>query len=97
MRVGFRGGGEIWTKDVLNLGVSPAKLVELMRRKLEAAGGKLFENEALQGVPVGDGAGSREEIAKKSDGILRLACVCWQRGESGGAGTSISISFILLV
>jgi lycopene cyclase CruP len=28
VRIGFHGGADVWTKDVLNIGVSPAKLIE---------------------------------------------------------------------
>lgn len=54
VRVGFawQGGTEVWTRDVLNLGVSPDKLVQLMRRKLEAAGGVVLERTALEGIAV---------------------------------------------
>lgn len=30
VRVGFHNGSEIWTNNVLNIGVSPEKLIELV-------------------------------------------------------------------
>ena len=30
VRVGFRGGPEVWTRDVLNLGAAPDKLIKLV-------------------------------------------------------------------
>ncbi|KAF6251608.1 hypothetical protein COO60DRAFT_604343 [Scenedesmus sp. NREL 46B-D3] len=58
VRVGFHGGTDVWTRDVLNLGVKPDRLVALMRRKLEAAGGKVYEDAQLGGVEVlSDGVG----------------------------------------
>lgn len=48
VRVSF-GGQAVWTRDVLNLGASPARLVDLMRRKLEAAGGHVYERTGIQG------------------------------------------------
>jgi hypothetical protein len=38
---------DVWTRDVLNLGVKPDRLVALMRQKLEAAGGKVYEEVQL--------------------------------------------------
>lgn len=43
---------EVWTRDVLNLGVRPDALVQLMRAKLEAAGGAVIEQAALAGACV---------------------------------------------
>jgi hypothetical protein len=37
----------VWTQDVLNLGVKPDRLVTLMRQKLEATGGKVYEEVQL--------------------------------------------------
>ncbi|GFR42284.1 hypothetical protein Agub_g3182, partial [Astrephomene gubernaculifera] len=48
---GFRGT-EVWTRDVLNLGVRPDALVGLMRRKLESYGGVVLERTALDGISV---------------------------------------------
>eukprot|EP00775_Hariotina_reticulata_P005254 gene5254-5489_t len=65
VRVGFHGAADVWTRDVLNLGGSSKgwhllrhqELVSaahegLMRTKLEAAGGKVYENVQLAGVEV---------------------------------------------
>jgi len=52
VRVGFHGAGEVWTRDVLNCGVSPDALITLMRAKLEAAGGRVYERVDLAGVTV---------------------------------------------
>ncbi|KAI3426308.1 hypothetical protein D9Q98_008681 [Chlorella vulgaris] len=57
VRVGFHGdtpskGAEVWTRDVLNLGVSPARLVAAARRRFEAAGGRVMEETPLSGVRV---------------------------------------------
>lgn len=57
VRIGFhgdppRGGVEIMTRDVLNLGVSPARLVEAARRRFEAAGGRVLDRTPLSGVWV---------------------------------------------
>jgi hypothetical protein len=38
---------DVWTQDVLNLGVKPDRLVALMRQKLEAAGSKVYEEVQL--------------------------------------------------
>jgi len=43
-RVSFHNSGEIWVKDVLNLGVDPVYLLETLKQKFLAAGGVLLEN-----------------------------------------------------
>ncbi len=43
-RVGFAGGTEVWVKDVLNIGVYPAFLLENIKQRFLAAGGKLLEH-----------------------------------------------------
>ncbi|DBB10582.1 TPA: hypothetical protein ACH3X3_007098 [Trebouxia sp. C0006] len=52
VRAGFHGSQEVWTRDVLNLGVKPDMLIAKMRHKFEAAGGKVFERTVAQGVRV---------------------------------------------
>ncbi|NMG07498.1 FAD-binding oxidoreductase [Brasilonema sp. UFV-L1] len=43
-RVSFYGGTEVWVKDVLNIGVDPVYLLETLKQRFLASGGKLFEN-----------------------------------------------------
>jgi lycopene cyclase CruP len=43
-RVSFAGGTEIWVEDVLNIGVDPVYLLETLKNRFLAAGGKLLEN-----------------------------------------------------
>lgn len=43
-RVGFDNGVEIWVKNVLNIGVDPVYLLETLKQRFLAVGGKLFEN-----------------------------------------------------
>jgi lycopene cyclase CruP len=42
-RICFLGGTELWIEDVLNIGVDPVTLLESLKAKFLAAGGKLFE------------------------------------------------------
>jgi lycopene cyclase CruP len=42
-RVSFHGGGEIWVKDVLNIGIDPVFLLETLKKKFLSAGGELLE------------------------------------------------------
>lgn len=53
VRCGFHGAPEVWTRDVLNLGVRPDALIQRMRRRLEAAGGEVLERTELGGMQVG--------------------------------------------
>ena len=46
-RVSFFGGTEVCVKDVLNIGVDPVYLLETLKNKFLAEGGKLFENTAF--------------------------------------------------
>ena len=46
-RVSFFCGTEVCVKDVLNIGVDPVYLLETLKNKFLAAGGKLFENTAF--------------------------------------------------
>ncbi|NJM70120.1 MAG: FAD-binding oxidoreductase [Scytonema sp. RU_4_4] len=43
-RVSFCGGTEVWVTDVLNIGVDPVYLLETLKQRFLASGGKLFEN-----------------------------------------------------
>ncbi|CAI9774483.1 unnamed protein product [Fraxinus pennsylvanica] len=43
-RCGFEGRGEIWVHDILNLGVSPVKLIEIMKERFNSLGGIIFED-----------------------------------------------------
>jgi lycopene cyclase CruP len=52
VRVGFSGGEDIWVKDVLNIGVSPEKLLEVLKQKFLQANGKLLENTGFESAVV---------------------------------------------
>ena len=49
-RVGFRGGKELWVRDILNIGVDPVYLLEVLKQKFLLAGGTLLEETAFQGA-----------------------------------------------
>ncbi|RDX87632.1 hypothetical protein CR513_30877, partial [Mucuna pruriens] len=42
-RCGFERKGDIWVNDILNLGVSPAKLIEIVKTRFISLGGVIFE------------------------------------------------------
>lgn len=52
IRVGFLGGKDVWTKDVLNLGVQPRVLLDALRERFVGAGGIIFENTAFKGATI---------------------------------------------
>jgi lycopene cyclase CruP len=52
VRVGFGGGPDIWVRDVLNIGVSPVRLLKLLKQRFLADGGQLFEQTPFAGVMV---------------------------------------------
>jgi hypothetical protein len=43
---------DIWTQDVLNLGVLPRRLLDSLRRRFADAGGVIFENTAFRNAAV---------------------------------------------
>ncbi|MFH7244771.1 MAG: NAD(P)/FAD-dependent oxidoreductase [Spirulina sp.] len=51
-RIQFLGGDPLWVRDVLNVGVDPVTLLEILKQKFLAAGGKLLEKTALEGAEV---------------------------------------------
>ncbi len=51
-RVGFHQGYELWVKDVLNIGVDPIYLLEILKQKFLNAGGKLLENTNFKNARV---------------------------------------------
>jgi lycopene cyclase CruP len=51
-RVAFHGGMEVWVEDVLNIGVNPVYLLETLKQKFLATGGKLFENTPFKAAMV---------------------------------------------
>lgn len=59
VRVGFAGGPDMWINDCLNLGVSPCKLLDLIKAKFVAAGGVLMENHSFRAAEVVPGQGVR--------------------------------------
>ncbi|XP_059661869.1 uncharacterized protein LOC132307968 [Cornus florida] len=51
-RCGFEGKGEIWVEDVLNLGVSPVKLIEIMKKRFNSFGGVILEGYSVSSICV---------------------------------------------
>ncbi|KAI5002008.1 hypothetical protein ZWY2020_026658 [Hordeum vulgare] len=68
-RCGFEGKGEIWVEDILHLGISPAKLVEIMKARFISSGGEIFEGKSVSSISVHDDLA----VLKLSDGD-RLRC-----------------------
>jgi lycopene cyclase CruP len=52
VRISFLGGEDLWVKDVLNIGVDPVLLLELLKTRFLAAGGQLFEHTAFSGATL---------------------------------------------
>ncbi|CAL9171616.1 unnamed protein product [Musa hybrid cultivar] len=55
-RCGFEKKGDIWVEDILNLGVSPANLVETVKRRFISLGGKVFEDKVVSSIHIYDDA-----------------------------------------
>jgi lycopene cyclase CruP len=52
VRVQFHTGDPVWVRDVLNIGVSPVRLLALLKTRFLNAGGTLYEHIALDRVVV---------------------------------------------
>ncbi|KAL6598599.1 hypothetical protein ACP70R_046298 [Stipagrostis hirtigluma subsp. patula] len=63
-RCGFENKGEIWVENILHLGISPAKLVEIMKERFISSGGAIFEGHSLSTISVHDDLA----VVKLSDG-----------------------------
>ncbi|CAD5320160.1 unnamed protein product [Arabidopsis thaliana] len=53
-RCGFENLGDIWVEDILNLGVSPAKLVETVKQRFISLGGVILEDSSLSSIVIYD-------------------------------------------
>jgi lycopene cyclase CruP len=52
VRVSFLGSPDLWVKDVLNLGVDPVYLLDILKQRFIESGGTLLEHTQFQGVTV---------------------------------------------
>jgi lycopene cyclase CruP len=52
VRVGFAGGKDIWVEDVLNIGISPERLLATLKQKFLQAGGTLLEQTGFEAVSI---------------------------------------------
>lgn len=55
-RSGFEGRGEIWVEEILNLGVSPVKLIEIMKKRFNSFGGVIFEGCSVSSICIHEDA-----------------------------------------
>jgi lycopene cyclase CruP len=51
-RIAFLNSPDVWVRDVLNIGVDPVSLLELLKQKFLACGGQLFEHTPFEGAIV---------------------------------------------
>lgn len=54
VRVGFKGGEDVWADGVLDIGVSPAAIIAALKREFEGAGGTVMERTAFRSAEVRD-------------------------------------------
>lgn len=67
VRVSFFEGHEVWVKDVLNIGVDPVYILDILKAKFMEAGGKLFEKTPFNSATVHpDGV-----LVKAGDNLLK--------------------------
>ena len=68
-RVGFHGGKDLWVRDILNIGVDPIYLLEVLKQKFLSAGGILLEQTIFrQAIAHPDGISV--EVTYKSDNAI---------------------------
>eukprot|EP00252_Welwitschia_mirabilis_P000908 TRINITY_DN10900_c0_g1_i3.p1 TRINITY_DN10900_c0_g1~~TRINITY_DN10900_c0_g1_i3.p1 ORF type:complete len:620 (+),score=92.88 TRINITY_DN10900_c0_g1_i3:240-1862(+) len=53
-RCGFNGKGEVWVKDILNLGVSPFYLIEVLKQRFLNLGGVILEGHGVSEICIYD-------------------------------------------
>lgn len=51
-RCGFEGKGDIWVEDILNLGVSPVKLIEIVKNRFISLGGIILEGYSMSSICI---------------------------------------------
>ncbi|XP_050381550.1 uncharacterized protein LOC126798585 isoform X2 [Argentina anserina] len=51
-RCGFEGKGDIWVEDILNLGVSPVKLIEIVKNRFISLGGVVLEGYTMSRISI---------------------------------------------
>ncbi|KAK2377399.1 receptor protein EIX2 [Trifolium repens] len=51
-RCGFEKKGDIWVNDILNLGVSPVRLIEIVKKRFIALGGVILEGFSVSSINV---------------------------------------------
>lgn len=70
-RVQFHRGDPLWVRDILNIGVSPQRLLQILKEKFVCWGGKVFEHQPCTSIEIcTDGA-----IAKTSTLTLRTRLI----------------------
>ncbi|CAH9072742.1 unnamed protein product [Cuscuta epithymum] len=73
-RCGFEGRGDIWVENILNLGVLPSKLVQIMKDRFDSFGGVTFEGHNVSTVNVyKDGV---VRCGSKPDGVCLVVGSC---------------------
>ncbi|KAL2316982.1 hypothetical protein Fmac_030858 [Flemingia macrophylla] len=68
-RCGFERKGDIWVNDILNLGVSPEKLIDIVKTRFISLGGVIFEGCSVSSINVYEDAA----VLKLSGGKI-LSC-----------------------
>jgi len=71
-RVGFQGGQNLWVRDILNIGVDPVYLLEVLKQKFLGAGGKVLEKTAFRGASTHPDGISVEVITKENAMTTRV-------------------------
>ncbi len=70
-RISFNGGKELWVTDVLNIGVDPVYLLETLKQKFLASGGKLLEHSPFQSATIHPN-GVKVQLKSSEDITARL-------------------------
>ncbi|XP_047310548.1 uncharacterized protein LOC124914110 isoform X2 [Impatiens glandulifera] len=73
-RCGFDGKGEIWVEDILNLGVSPVKLIEIVKKRFSLLGGVVIEDCSVSSLCIYKDSAIRN--GRKPDGVCLVVGSC---------------------
>ncbi|KAK9845750.1 hypothetical protein WJX81_001368 [Elliptochloris bilobata] len=88
VRAGFHGSPDVWTRDVLNLGVRPDRIIAKVRQRFEAKGGMVLEFASAAGVTVHPNgvaltAGSEDAGFGGAEGVLTARLLVDSTGNFG--------------
>jgi hypothetical protein len=69
-------GYECTTDDVLNLGVSPITIIQIVKQRFESLGGKVMEFTPIKGIAISESAGAAVDVGELEPVTAKLVLDC---------------------